>query len=384
MGEASQNMEDIFFQYEFVKQNGDELKLILKGPMDHTCAERSYKTLLKHLNSVKPKTLFVDLSMVTKMEDFGLVLLAEIKRRSREWRGDVKLQNISHDLAEIFKSTPLDTIERPKITHVETEPGILVRLGEAVLRYLDELRYLISFAGSVLIAFFYTIRHRGSVKEGEIVKAIHRVGIDAIPIISLLSLLLGLIVAFMSSVQLKQFGANIYVASLVALSMVRELGPIITAIIVGGRSGSSFAAEIASMKIDEEVDALVTMGFQPTRFLVVPKLIATMVAMPILTLLSEIFAIFGGLIVGIFMLDLTMSAYLVETVNILTPFDMAWSLFKSITFAVLITWIGCFRGFQAQGGADSVGRATTSAVVSSIFLIIVVDSVFAVIMTYWG
>ncbi|MGD8389607.1 MAG: ABC transporter permease, partial [Desulfobacteraceae bacterium] len=188
----------------------------------------------------------------------------------------------------------------------------------------------------------------------------------------------------MSSVQLKQFGADIYVASLVSVAMVRELGPVMTAIIVAGRSGSSFAAEIGTMKVSEEVDALFTMGFDPTRFLVVPKMIASAVMVPFLTLFADLFAILGGMMVGVLMLDLTPNAYLTETVRFLELRDLVWSFVKSASFALLIAWIGCLRGFQVRGGADSVGRATTSAVVSSLFLIILADSMFAVIRVYWG
>jgi phospholipid/cholesterol/gamma-HCH transport system permease protein len=211
-----------------------------------------------------------------------------------------------------------------------------------------------------------------------------KVGVDALPIVGLISFLLGLIMAFMSSVQLQQFGANIYVASLVSLAMVRELGPIMTAIIVAGRSGSAFAAEIGTMKISDEVDALFTMGFDPTRFLIVPKILASVITVPILTLFSDLFAIMGGLVVGVFMLDLTVNAYMTQTLKTLTLFDVFWGFLKAAVFALLIAGIGCLRGFQVRGGAAEVGQATTSAVVSSIFLIILADSVFAVILRYWG
>ena len=138
------------------------------------------------------------------------------------------------------------------------------------------------------------------------------------------------------------------------------------------------------MKVSEEVDALFTMGFEPTRFLAVPRFIASVVVVPFLTLFSDLFAMLGGLLVGVLMLDLTASAYIAQTVKTLTPFDVFWGVFKSAVFAGLIAWIGCFRGFRVRGGAASVGQATTSAVVSSIFLIILTDSVFSVLLRYWG
>jgi phospholipid/cholesterol/gamma-HCH transport system permease protein len=188
----------------------------------------------------------------------------------------------------------------------------------------------------------------------------------------------------MSSVQLRQFGADIYVASLVSLAMTRELGPIMTAIIIAGRSGSAFAAEIGTMRISEEIDALFTMGFDPTRFLAIPKVIASLVVVPLLTLFSDLFAILGGLVVGVMMLDLTANAYVAQTFATLTLFDVFWGVLKSVVFAFLISWIGCFRGFRVRGGAAGVGEATTSAVVSSIFLIVLTDSLFSVILRYWG
>jgi phospholipid/cholesterol/gamma-HCH transport system permease protein len=155
-----------------------------------------------------------------------------------------------------------------------------------------------------------------------------------------------------------------------------------TAIVVAGRSGSSFASEIGTMKISEEVDALFTMGFDPTRYLVVPKIMASVFVVPILTLFSDVFAILGGLTVGVFMLDLTANAYILQTLKTLSLFDILLGIFKSGVFALLISWVGCLRGFRVKGGAAGVGQATTSAVVSSIFLIIAFDSIFAVILRY--
>jgi len=193
---------------------------------------------------------------------------------------------------------------------------------------------------------------------------------------------MGLIIAFMSSLQLKQFGANMYVASLVAIAMVRELGPIITAILVAGRSGSAIAAEIGAMKVNEEVDALVTMGFNPIRFLAIPKVVAAAAVVPLLTFFSDLFAIVGGMAVGVFGLGLTIGTYTSLTAWALTVFDVVAAAVKSLVFGVLVAGMGCQRGFSVRGGAEAVGNATTSAVVAGLFLIIVTDSVFAVALNY--
>ena len=202
------------------------------------------------------------------------------------------------------------------------------------------------------------------------------------PLLRLISILIGLIMAFMSSLQLKQFGANIYVASLVAVALVKELGPIMTAILIAGRSGSAFAAEIGTMMVNEEVDALTTMGFDPNRFLVIPKVLASVVIVPILTVYADLLGILGGLIVGVTGLDLTFYSYVKQTMDSIKVFDIGSSLIKSLCFALLISGVVCHRGFQVRGGAEAVGEAATSAVVSAIFLIILCDSAFAIMLHY--
>ncbi|MEZ4548941.1 MAG: ABC transporter permease [Desulfobacterales bacterium] len=223
-----------------------------------------------------------------------------------------------------------------------------------------------------------------SLRTHDIVRYMKTTGVDALPVVGLISFLIGLIMAFMSSLQLKQFGANIYVASLVALSMVSELGPIMTAIIVSGRSGSAYAAEISTMKISEEIDALITMGFDPVLFLAIPRMIAAVIVIPLLTMFANLFAIAGGLLIGVTMLDLSAGSYITQTINSLNLFELNWGLSKSFVFAILISGVGCLRGFQAKGGASAVGHAATSAVVTSIFLIVLFDSIFAVVRSYWG
>jgi phospholipid/cholesterol/gamma-HCH transport system permease protein len=211
-----------------------------------------------------------------------------------------------------------------------------------------------------------------------------RAGVDGLPIVVLISLLLGLIMALISSIQLRQFGANLYVASLGGIAMVKELGPMMTAILVAGRSGSAYAAEIGTMIVHEEVDALRTMGFEPVRFLTVPKVIAAVLVVPLLTLYADFFGVAGGLVVGITGLDLTVNTYLRETMASIGLFDVFSSLAKSLVFAVIIAGIGCQRGFQAGRSAEGVGASTTSAVVAAIFLIIVADAAFAILFHYIG
>ena len=328
-----------------------------------------------------PPSLTVDIGKVSYVDDFGALVITELRDLVTGADGRFDLQNAS---AETLTIINLGVPPDKKIIAKQRPPNMFVRLGDAIFKNMTDVRYLVSFVGSVFLSLVYVILHPKSLRTDDTLMYMQKTGVDALPIVVLISFLLGLIMAFMSAAQLQQFGANIYVASLVSLAMVRELGPIMTAIIVAGRSGSAFAAEIGTMQVSEEVDALFTMGFDPTRFLVVPKIIASIVVVPFLTLFSDLFAIFGGLLVGVAMLDLTANAFIAQTIKTLTIFDVFWGLFKSAIFALLIAWIGCLRGFQVRGGAASVGQGTTSAVVSSIFLIILSDSILAVILRYWG
>jgi phospholipid/cholesterol/gamma-HCH transport system permease protein len=260
--------------------------------------------------------------------------------------------------------------------------NLIEQVGDASLKILNDFISVITFLGDLLTALFYSLLHPRSVRWEDVLFYMKRTGVEGLAIVGLINFLLGLIIAFMSSLQLKQFGANIYVASLVGVAMVSELGPIMTAIIVAGRSGSAFAAEIGTMKVNEEVDALVAMGFDPIRFLAVPKVLAAMIVVPILTLYADFFGVGGGLVVGVLGLDLTVYTYVQETMKVISITAIVKSLIKSVVFAAMIAGIGCQRGFQVRGGAEAVGALTTSAVVAAIFLTIVIDSAFAVLFTY--
>lgn len=378
---ASRNLQSS--QYDISENGKGGITLPLRGRMDASNAASMIKELGSLIGGRDFSSVTVDLEKVTYLDDFGTLVLVELKRRATSGKGRFLLINASNEVKEILSILNFDSLGGTVSLTKKRLPHVLSRLGEATFQQASGVKYLISFIGSVCLSLLYVCLHPKSLRGDDTFLHMQRTGVDALPIVALISFLLGLIMAFMSSVQLKQFGANIYVASLVSLAMARELGPIMTAIIVAGRSGSAFAAEIGTMKISEEVDALFTMGFDTTRFLVVPRIIATVLVVPILTLFSDLFAIAGGLVVGVYMLDLTATAYIAQTIKTLTLFDVFLGFLKGGVFGLLIAWIGCFRGFQASGGAASVGKATTSAVVSSILFIIIANSIFSVILRYW-
>jgi len=333
------------------------------------------------LSRIAPARLAMDLAGVEYLDSAGALVLLEVEDAARARNIAFSFVNLTPEIQGILDLIDPAALSAPPLISEET-PALLEQVGEASLRIWRDLIQVMTFLGELLLALGYSLLHPRSLRWGEVFFYLKRAGVDGLPIVGLISLLLGLIIAFMSSLQLKQFGANIYVASLLAIAMVKELGPIMTAILVAGRSGSAFAAEIGTMVVNEEVDALVSMGFDPVRFLAVPKVLATVVAVPLLTLYADLFGILGGMIVGVVGLDLTVFTYISETQKSLDLFEIVSSLVKAGVFAVLIAGIGCQRGFQVRGGAQSVGAATTSAVVAAIFLIIVTDSAFAIVLHY--
>ena len=323
-----------------------------------------------------------DLSGLTFIDSAGAVAILGVSERIKAQGGSCSLENVPVKIQGIIDLIDIKALTQPPLIGGGKKTDFVSQVGDGFLEFIRDMNQVVSFTGEIIIDLVATCFNPRLVRWSDVIFYMRRVGVEGLPIISLIALLLGLILAFMSALQLKQFGANIYVASLLAISMVRELGPIMTAILVAGRSGSAFAAEIGTMKVNEEVDALTVMGMEPMYFLALPKVIASMAVVPLLTIYADLLGIIGGLIVGITMLDLTVYAYIQETKWILTVFDFTSSFVKSLVFAFVVSVIGCQRGFQVRGGAAAVGTATTSAVVAAIFLIIVVDSVFAIVLTY--
>ena len=370
-------------EYDISDEGNGHILIKLKGSVDSGNAATLYREVSDRLKKYQTTRLTIDLEKTEYFDDYGVLALSEL-RDSHDLNNDnFRIVNAGEKVNEILSIMDFESIGEKLHQQKKISSNFFVRLGDETLGIFFDFEYMLYFLGSVFLAVIHIVRHPGSLRKEDTIHYMRRTGVDALPIVGLISFLLGLIIAFMSSIQLRQFGADIYVASLVALAMTYELGPIMTCIIVAGRSGSAFASEIGTMQISEEIDALRTMGFEPKRFLVVPRMLASAIVVPVLTLFSDVFAILGGMVVGVFILDLTTTAYVGQTMRSLTLFYVFWGVMKSFVFAIVISWVGCLRGFQVKGGADSVGKATTSAVVSSIFLIIVIDAIFAIIHIYW-
>jgi len=221
-------------------------------------------------------------------------------------------------------------------------------------------------------------------KANYVLQQISRNGVDAIPIVSLIMFVIGVIMALQADYQLRRMGASIYIADLVGVGLTRELGPLITAVILSGRSGASMAAEIGTMRVTEEIDALITMGMNPFKFLVAPRVIGLVIALPGLVLLGDCIGIFGGYVVGVFYKEIPSDAYINATRVAINHSDIITGLVKSAVFAFIIALVGCYKGYHVEGGPEEVGRATTSAVVLSLFLVIVADGFFTYLFYLFG
>jgi phospholipid/cholesterol/gamma-HCH transport system permease protein len=256
--------------------------------------------------------------------------------------------------------------------------SVIAQVGRGTVEVGQEAKGILDFFGSMVLAAFTLVRHPRLGHWKEVAPLCEKTGADAVPIVVLINFLVGFVMAFQSAKQLKMFGANIYVADLVGISLTRELAPLMTAIIVCGRSGAAFAAEIGSMKVNEEVDALRTLGLTPFGWLVVPRIIALVLVVPFLTLIADFIGIAGGLAVGVTDLDLTTQGYMIETLKSVQTWDVVTGLLKSVVFAIAIGLIACQQGFAASGGAEGVGKRTTSTVVTSLFALVIIDAAFTV------
>ena len=254
--------------------------------------------------------------------------------------------------------------------------GTLNQIGRTTSEFFVAVKGILAFFGSVVLAVLGLLKEPKTGNWKDLLPTMERTGADAVPIVVLINFLVGFVMAYQGARQLKQFGANIYVADLVGLSVTRELGPLMTAIILCGRSGASFAAELGSMKVSEEIDALRTMGFGPIRYLVLPRMLALMLVLPVLTLLGDLVGMLGGVLVGMTTLGLTFGGYLSETHKALHSWDVFSGVIKSVVFGLAIALISCQQGFATTGGAEGVGRRTTSSVVSILFTLILLDAGF--------
>ena len=337
---------------------------------------------VRGLLKTHPPSVRFDLSGVEALDGGATALLLELKSEVAAQGGDADIVGAAgrvRAMLELYGHHP----PRPTLNQPPARIGILDQIGRETLTMIGTSNTL-DYVGGLVIATGAALRAPRRINWHDVGHFMERAGADGLPIVLLISFLVGLVTAFQAAVQLRQFGANIFVADLVALSVTRELGPLMTAIIVAGRSGAAFSAELGTMKVSEEIDALRTLGLDPDLYLVFPRIIALVLVVPLLTILADIVGIAGGLLVALLGLDLTVHAYLLETHKALALWDVGSGMLKSVVFAATIALIACQRGLATRGGAEGVGRATTSAVVTSLFALVVLDAIFTMLFNVFG
>jgi phospholipid/cholesterol/gamma-HCH transport system permease protein len=324
----------------------------------------------------------IDVSLVTTIDGACMALLVHL-------RGELKARRVRCEFTggspEVRRIVDLyGGRRRPRARRRRRAIDAIEQVGQASIDFFKEVRAVLDFLGELAFATVAVLRKPRSFNLRDTALTMERAGADAAPIVLLINFLIGFVMAYQSALQLRQFGADIFVADLVGVSMTRELGPLMTAIIVCGRTGAAFAAELGTMKVSEEVDALRTLGFMPLRYLVMPRVLGLVLVVPLLTLLADAVGIAGGLIVGAVILDITPTAYWIETLSAVKPWDVWSGVAKSVVFAGAIGLIACQQGLATSGGAEGVGRRTTSAVVSILFSLILLDAVFTILFGALG
>jgi phospholipid/cholesterol/gamma-HCH transport system permease protein len=359
---------------ELRDRDGAPRQLAFDGELRFQACQRAWAEVRQLAEGGAEQPLQLDLARVRGLDGGSAALLIDLVSDLRQGGRTVELvgarDNVSA-LLELYGAHP----QRPPEKAAPCGRGALDQMGATVVELLRRLQGSADVLGQFVAELRLVLREPRIVPWRHVARLCERHGADAVPIVAVIQLLVGMILAFQAAGQLERFGAEVFVANLVGLSVVRELGPLMTAILVAGRSGAAFAAELGTMKVGEELDALRTLGVSPHSYLVLPRFLALLVCLPALTLGADVCGVVGGLVIGVFELDLTAVSYWNQTRSALGLVDVLGGLFKSVVFAALVAAVACERGLSTRGASEGVGRSTTSAVVTTIFLLVVSDAV---------
>ena len=323
----------------------------------------------------------LDLGEVERMDTAGAWSLHRLRLQLEKAGNPVRLERVSDSVSGLLALVSRNGVDAAQLPRAY-RPGGLESLGRAGIESLDNALGLLEFIGQVWLAALRVLVRPARIRWRELAHSLGEAGHKALPIVGLLSFLLGIVITYQGGVQLRLYGASIFVADLVGLSMLRELAPMITAIIVAGRTGSAYTAQIGTMQVTEEVDALRSIGIQPTELLVLPKLLALVIALPLLTVYADVMGVLGGMVMANMQLDISYTTFIDRLQLALTVKSYLVGIGKAPVFAAIIAIIGCYQGFRVSGSAESVGRRTTVSVVQSILAVIVVDAIFSVAFSY--
>lgn len=327
--------------------------------------------------------LVCDVGQITAMDTGGTWLLLRTKNALQRKGLQVTVRGLSVEHAELMGMV----VKGWSGVAAETTapvPGWLERLGRFLWCRVPLAQRALSFLGESTATLWFLAMHPRSIRRRALLGSLQVDGFNAMPIIGLLTFLMGVVIAYQGAEQLRTFGANIFIVDLVGISLLREIAPMVTAILVAGRSGSAYAAQIGAMKVTEELDAIRTLGLSPMQLLVIPKVLALVIAVPLLTVYADVVGVFGGMLIAASELNVSFTEFLSRFEEAVALRHFLIGVGKAPVFAVVIALVGCYQGFQISGGVDSVGRHTTISVVQAIFLIIVLDAFFSVLLSWWG
>jgi len=325
----------------------------------------------------------LDGSAVSAMDTAGAWFVRRLCRVLELEGSHVSLRGLRPDHAALLEMVAATDVGTAAPTRAVVPP-LLERIGALAWDSARQLLQMLSFIGEVARTALQSAQRPGRIRGRTVLYNVRTAGFDALPITGLLCFLMGVVIAYQGATQFRRYGANIFVVDLVGLAMLRELSPLLTAIIVAGRSGSAYAAQIGTMKVTEEIDALRTVGIAPIELLVLPKILALMIALPLLTVYADLLGIAGGMVMAKSELDVNYPDFIDRLHYALRISDFVVGIGKAPIFAAIIAVVGCFQGFQVSGDAESVGRKTTISVVQSIFLVIVADALFSVVFNFLG
>lgn len=338
------------------------------------------RTVLDNQPLPTAATVSINGSAITAMDTAGAWLMLQLRERLEAAGSQVVLEGFQPEQRRLIEYIA-DQCQGVATVAPRRAAGSLAAWWFSVSH---DLVSLLAFIGEVIVALLLAVRSPGRIRWREILADIYQSGVKALPIVGLLSFLMGVVIAYQGSIQLKLYGANIYIADLVGHSMLRELAPLLTAILVCGRTGSAYAAQIGTMKVREEVAALETIGMSPVDVLVLPKLVSLIIALPLLSVFADVSAILGGMVMANSELGVSFSAFFYRLEAAISYSTFMLGIGKAPVFAAIIAIIGCYQGFKVEGSAESVGQHTTISVVQSIFLVIVVDALFSILFIMLG
>jgi len=366
-------------------ENVEDGHLIMRfeGKLDLAEIGDLWDKALMTLRADKINHLTLDLEKVGIVDTAGATLLHKLKQHCSEEGISVTEKNIPPSVQQFLEYIQKHSPQKLD-SHVPAEKNLVAHLGERVQAHLIEARSFVRFLGEFLSAAASRLLRPHTLHFREILYHTQMVGVGAVPLLVSLSLLLGMLMVFQGMNSVRSFGADIYIADMVVISVTREMGPLLTAVVLSGRTGAAYAAELGTMKINQELDALAVMDLDVTHFLVLPRVFALMIADPLLTMISNAAGILGGLVTSYVVLGLSFESFLLEAQKTLSADDIYTGLIKGFTFGAFIGLIGCFKGWRTGMGASSVGIQTTSAVVTCIFLVIFFDTLFSYIFQLYG